>query len=115
MSIQLLPFDSSLFKSKDVKSASVDLNDEKKEIDYEPNKSDILKSSIPIFFATSLFAAISESRVCENGARRNAMETATDNAKELIDELTLEFNDARQQNITQEINEIVAGADGSAG
>jgi F-type H+-transporting ATPase subunit gamma len=112
--IQLLPFDSSLFKNTDQKQSLLNLSADKKEIDYDPSKEDILKSSLPIFFATSLFAAISESRVCENGARRNAMETATDNARELIDDLTLEFNDARQQNITQEINEIVAGADGSA-
>jgi F-type H+-transporting ATPase subunit gamma len=116
VNVQLLPFDSSLFKhdnSKD-KHSNLDLNDQNKEIEYEPNKQDILNSALPIFISTSLYAAIYESRVCENGARRNAMETATDNAKELIDELTLEFNEARQQNITQEINEIVSGADGSS-
>jgi F-type H+-transporting ATPase subunit gamma len=114
ITIQLLPFDSTLFKQSTDKPTYVDLSNDKKQIDYEPSKEDIIKSALSIFFTTSLFAAIAESRVCENGARRNAMETATDNAKELIDDLTLEFNDARQQNITQEINEIVAGADGSA-
>jgi F-type H+-transporting ATPase subunit gamma len=114
INIQLLPFDRNLFKlEKENKKNNVDLNEQNKEIEYEPNKEEVLKSSISIFISTSLYAAIAESRVCENGARRNAMETATDNAKELIDELTLEFNEVRQQNITQEINEIVAGADGS--
>jgi F-type H+-transporting ATPase subunit gamma len=115
--IQLLPFDSSLFKHLEdqAKIIHVDLDDKNREIEYEPNKTEILKNIIPTFIAASLFAAVCESRLCENGSRRNAMETATDNAKELIDELTLEFNDARQQNITQEINEIVAGADGSNG
>jgi F-type H+-transporting ATPase subunit gamma len=114
--IQLLPFDSSLFQhlNPQDKKMSLDLDEKKREIEYEPSKEDILESSISIFIATTIFAAISESRVCENGARRNAMETATDNAKDLMNELTLEFNDARQQNITQEINEIVAGADGSS-
>jgi F-type H+-transporting ATPase subunit gamma len=115
-SIQLLPFDSSLFKHEDKPKGlkvNVDLNEQNKEIEYEPSKMDILKSSLSIFVTTSLYTAIYESRICENGSRRNAMETATDNARELIDELTLEFNEARQQNITQEINEIVAGADGS--
>jgi F-type H+-transporting ATPase subunit gamma len=113
LDIQLLPFDSSLFQSSERKNMHVDLNEENKEIEYEPSKKDILENALSIFVATSLYAAISESHVCENGARRNAMDTATDNAKQLIDDLTLEFNDARQQNITQEINEIVAGADGS--
>jgi F-type H+-transporting ATPase subunit gamma len=113
--IQLLPFDSSLFKHPNqTKKTNLDLNEQNKEIMYEPNKEDILKSSLVIFVTTSLYAAVYESRVCENGSRRNAMETATDNAKELINELTLEFNEARQQSITQEINEIVAGADGSS-
>jgi F-type H+-transporting ATPase subunit gamma len=113
--IQLLPFDSSLFKSdKKDKVSRLDLDEKNKEIEYEPNKQDILSSSLPIFITTSVYAAVYESRVCENGSRRNAMETATDNAKELIDELTLEFNEARQQNITQEINEIVSGANGSS-
>jgi F-type H+-transporting ATPase subunit gamma len=113
--IQLLPFDRSLFKmAEQNKRSHLDLDEQNKVIEYEPNKADILKSSLSIFITTSLYAAIYESRVCENGSRRNAMETATDNAKELIDELTLEFNEVRQQNITQEINEIVAGADGSS-
>jgi F-type H+-transporting ATPase subunit gamma len=113
--IQLLPFDSSLFKTADTKKhmVNIDLDEKNKEIEYEPSKEDILNSALSIFVTTALYAAIYESNVCENAARRNAMDTATDNAKELINDLTLEFNDARQQNITQEINEIVAGADGS--
>jgi F-type H+-transporting ATPase subunit gamma len=113
--IQILPLDSTLFKPQDKKTnvERVDLTADRKEIMYEPTKEQILKSSIPIYVTTSIFAAISESKVCENASRRNAMETATDNANQIMDELTLAYNQARQENITQEINEIVAGADGS--
>ncbi|GHU33095.1 hypothetical protein FACS1894166_07800 [Bacilli bacterium] len=113
--MQVLPLQHNLFKPDDQKSnpERVDLTDDYKEIMYEPTKDEILKSSIPIYLTTSIFAAIAESKVCENASRRNAMETATDNADRIMDELTLEYNQARQENITQEINEIVAGADGS--
>lgn len=112
--IQLLPLDHTMFKPTDKNNKPINLNisitEDKKVIDYEPSKVDILKSSISIYTTTLVFAAIAESKVCENAARRNAMETANDNAKELIENLTTQYNRARQETITQEINEIVAGA-----
>jgi F-type H+-transporting ATPase subunit gamma len=113
--LQIFPLDYSLFKTNEENKipSRVDLDQTKKEILYEPSKQQIIDGASPIYLTTSIFAAISESRVCENGARRNAMETATDNAKDLIDDLTIQFNRARQEHITQEINEIVSGASGS--
>jgi F-type H+-transporting ATPase subunit gamma len=113
--MQILPLDYSLFKKNendsDVKSnLYTSVTEDKKVIEYEPSKIEILKSCISIYTTTLIFAAIAESRVCENAARRNAMETASDNANELIEELITQYNRARQETITQEINEIVAGA-----
>lgn len=112
--IQLIPLDYSLFTESDKDNKLINLNvsvtEDKKVIEYEPNKVDILKSCISIYTTTLVFAAIAEAKVCENAARRNAMETASDNAKQLIENLTTQYNRARQETITQEINEIVAGA-----
>jgi F-type H+-transporting ATPase subunit gamma len=110
--VQVLPLNYSLFKADESKSTCsyVALTDDHKEIAYDPSVNNILATCLPIYLTTLMFATIAESKVCENGARRNAMETATDNAKQLIEDLTLQFNRARQENITQEINEIVAGA-----
>jgi F-type H+-transporting ATPase subunit gamma len=113
-SMQLLPLDYTLFKQTDKDNKPINLNisitEDKKVIEYEPNKIEILKSCISIYTTTLVFAAIAEAKVCENAARRNAMETASDNAKQLIEDLTVQYNRARQETITQEINEIVAGA-----
>jgi F-type H+-transporting ATPase subunit gamma len=112
--IQILPLSQTLFmdNKQGVKKIYTTLTADKKEIQFEPDRIQIIKNVIPVFVLTMVYAAIAESRVCENGARRNAMETASDNAKELIEDLTLQFNRARQEGITQEINEIVAGAGG---
>jgi F-type H+-transporting ATPase subunit gamma len=111
-SIQLLPLDVNLFKPQTTqqKSRYVSLTTDLKEIEYEPSKLAIIKSALPTFVSSAIFAAVTESKVCESGSRRNAMEAASDNAKQLISDLTLQYNRARQENITQEINEIVAGA-----
>jgi len=69
--------------------------------------SDLLKN----YLATNIFTAFKEGTVCEYASSRLAMENATDNAQELKEELLLEYNRARQANITQEISEIVAGSD----
>lgn len=108
--IQLLPLQRELFVAKDTKAKYTSLTEDKKEILYENNKANIITSITPLYLTTLLFGAYSESRLCEYAARRNAMENATDNANDLIDKLTLQYNVVRQQNITQEINEIVGGA-----
>lgn len=76
----------------------------------EPSKKELIDKLIPFYIKSALFSKLLESEVCEQGARSNAMENATNNAKDLLDELKIEFNKARQAAITQEITEIVAAA-----
>lgn len=78
---------------------------------YEPDKMDILKSIVPKQLNVQLWKVLLESNAAEQGARMTAMESATDNAEELIAELTLHYNRARQAAITTEISEIVGGAE----
>ena len=80
-------------------------------ITYEPSEEAALHYIIPKFVASSIYGGIIESSASEQGARRMAMESATDNAEEMIDKLELSYNRARQASITQEISEIVAGAE----
>jgi F-type H+-transporting ATPase subunit gamma len=78
---------------------------------YEPEPETILERLLPTYLETSIYRALLESAASEHGARMTAMRNATKNAGELIDRLTLEMNRARQAEITQEILEVVAGAD----
>ncbi len=78
---------------------------------YEPDKDTIVFELIPKSLKTQLFKAILDSHASEHGARMTAMHKATDNATDLIKELNLEYNKARQTNITNEILEIVGGAE----
>ena len=82
---------------------------------YEPSKEEILEDLIPTSLKTQLFAALLDANASEHGARMTAMHKATDNAKELQGDLKLEYNKARQAAITNEILEIVGGADALAG
>ena len=91
------------------------LNHEQEEVnDYppimEPSNKELIKTLVPFYVKTALYSKLIESEVCEQGARSNAMENATNNAKDLLDELKIEFNKARQTAITQEITEIVAAS-----
>ncbi len=78
---------------------------------YEPNKEFIIEEMIPKSLKTQLFKALLDSMASEHGARMTAMHKATDNAKDLQDDLKLVYNKARQASITNEILEIVAGAE----
>ncbi|MDQ3856893.1 MAG: ATP synthase F1 subunit gamma [Actinomycetota bacterium] len=78
---------------------------------YEPEPEVILERLLPTYLETTIFRALLESAASEHGARMTAMRNASKNAGELIDRLTLEMNRARQAEITQEILEVVAGAD----
>ena len=78
---------------------------------YEPEPEEILGRLLPVYVETELFRALLESAASEQGARMTAMRNASKNAAELIDSLTLRMNRARQAEITQEILEVVAGAD----
>ena len=76
----------------------------------EPSKEELIRVVVPSYLRSVIYAKLLESAVCEQGARSNAMENATNNAKDLLDELKIEFNKERQGAITQEIIEIVAAA-----
>ena len=78
---------------------------------YEPEPEEILARLLPVYVETELFRALLESAASEQGARMTAMRNASKNAAELIESLTLRMNRARQAEITQEILEVVAGAD----
>lgn len=81
---------------------------------YEPEPEEILARLVPVYLETEIYRALLESAASEQGARMTAMRNASKNAGELIDRLTLEMNRARQAEITQEILEVVAGADALA-
>ncbi len=76
----------------------------------EPNATEVIEALLPFYINNVMFAALTEATVSEQSARRNAMEKASDNADDLIDELQLEFNKMRQAAITQEIAEIIGGS-----
>ena len=78
---------------------------------FEPSKVEIVKTLIPKSLKTQLFKAVRDSFASEHGARMTAMHKATDNATELRDQLKLTYNKARQASITNEILEIVGGAE----
>ncbi len=82
---------------------------------YEPEPEEILARLLPVYVETELYRALLESAASEQGARMTAMRNASKSAGELIDSLTLAMNRARQAEITQEILEVVAGADALAG
>src|SRR5436190_11953968 len=84
-------------------------------VDYEPDPEEILSRLVPDYVEISIYRALLESTASEHGARMTAMRNASENASTLIDDLTLEMNRARQAEITQEIMEVVAGAEGLAG
>jgi len=84
-------------------------------VEYEPDPEEILGRLVPDYVEISIYRALLESTASEHGARMTAMRNATQNANTLIDDLTLEMNRARQAEITQEILEVVAGAEGLTG
>ena len=77
---------------------------------YEPDSVTVFDAIVPEYLGGILYGALCESRAAEQAARRTAMESATQNAEDMIAELSLKFNQARQAAITQEITEIVAGS-----
>lgn len=81
-------------------------------VEYEPDPEEILARLVPDYVEISIFRALLESTASEHGARMTAMRNASENAGGLIEDLTLQMNRARQAEITQEIMEVVAGAEG---
>ncbi|MEY8391055.1 ATP synthase F1 subunit gamma [Lachnospiraceae bacterium] len=80
-------------------------------MNYEPNEEEALDLIIPKYMTSLFYGALVEAVASENGARMQAMDSATSNADEMISDLTLKYNRARQGSITQELTEIIAGAE----
>ena len=84
---------------------------EREVYDYEPSEEDILADLLPRAVATQVFTALLENAASEQGARMSAMDNATRNAGEMIDKLTIQYNRSRQAKITNELIEIISGAE----
>ena len=82
-----------------------------REIELVPSRDELLGYLIPQYVGSIVYATFLEAKTSENAARRSAMDNANKNAEELIEKISLEYNQARQTAITQEVNEITAGAD----
>ena len=80
-------------------------------MNFEPEDEEALKLIIPKYVTSMVYGGMVESAASENGARMQAMDSATSNAEEMIENLTLLYNRARQGSITQELTEIIAGAE----
>lgn len=80
-------------------------------MNFEPDEEGALDLLIPKYITSLIYGGLIEAVASENGARMQAMDSATSNAEEIIDDLTLKYNRARQSSITQELTEIIAGAD----
>ena len=103
--MKILPVDPEQAKpeEEETKNAKVLMN-------YEPGEEETLGYIIPLYMNSLIFGAMAEAVASENGARMQAMDSATSNAEEMIETLGLQYNRARQAAITQELKEIVAGA-----
>lgn len=80
-------------------------------MNFEPNEEEALNLLVPKYMSSILYGAFVEAVASENGARMQAMDSATSNAEEMISDLGLKYNRARQSSITQELTEIIAGAE----
>lgn len=101
-SVTLLPFDISL---------DPEVEKHVREVEYEPSVDVVFNYLVPKYVELQIYGAVVESATCEHAARRMAMENATDNAQEMLENLSLFYNRARQAAITDEIIEIVAGSE----
>ena len=100
---KLLPLSADDFEDREI--------DDKLLMNFEPTPEDVLDKVIPKYMSNIIFGAFLESVASENGARMQAMDSATSNAEDMISSLSLKYNRARQSAITQELTEIIAGAD----
>lgn len=101
--IQLLPVSAQQTEEDRPQQAEALMN-------FEPNVDTVLDLIIPKYMSSLIFGALQEAVASENGARMTAMDSATSNAEEMLEKLELQFNRARQGSITQELTEIIAGA-----
>jgi F-type H+-transporting ATPase subunit gamma len=86
-------------------------DDDKAVLDFEPETEEAIDLIIPKYITSLIYGAMIESVASENGARMQAMDSATSNAEDMIGKLSLLYNRARQGSITQELTEIIAGAE----
>ena len=91
--------------------AEIEAADKNLIMNYEPNESEALNMIIPKYVTSIFYGALIEAVASENGARMQAMDSATSNAEDMISDLSLKYNRARQGSITQELTEIIAGAE----
>ncbi|MCM1461019.1 MAG: ATP synthase F1 subunit gamma [Bacteroides sp.] len=103
--VKLLPLSAEDFEAKAEKKSSTLL------MNFDPTPEEVLDLVIPKYMSNIIFGAFLESVASENGARMQAMDSATNNAEDMISSLSLKYNRARQGAITQELTEIIAGAD----
>lgn len=102
--LQLLPVEYKEQEKKEVSEKAALMN-------FEPEDEEALDMIIPKYVTSIIYGALMEAVASENGARMQAMDNATSNAEEMISDLTLKYNRARQGSITQELTEIIAGAE----
>lgn len=106
---KLLPIDAA-----DISSEAEDVSEDALEritlMNYEPEPEEALDAIVPKYINSLIYGGLVESYASENGARMQAMDSATSNAEEMISDLSLKYNRARQASITQELTEIIAGA-----
>ena len=100
--IRLLPVDEPA-EERDFRQQTAPIN-------YEPDEDQVLDALIPQYISGMIYGGLLEAAASENGARMTAMDSASNNAREMMGMLTLQYNQARQNAITQELTEIVAGA-----
>jgi F-type H+-transporting ATPase subunit gamma len=103
--IKLLPF-----SMEDEGGASGEAPKAQALMNYEPSPEEVLDMIIPKYMSSLIYGALLEAVASENGARMTAMDSATNNAEEMLSKLELQYNRARQGSITQELTEIIAGA-----
>jgi F-type H+-transporting ATPase subunit gamma len=109
----LLPLQQATILETEAEEDGEEREEEKRAlVEYEPDPEDILQRLIPAYVEISIFRALLESTASEHGARMTAMRNASENAGDIIKDLTLQMNRERQAEITQEILEVVAGAEG---
>ncbi|MGN0341268.1 MAG: ATP synthase F1 subunit gamma [Roseburia sp.] len=101
-----------MMKLLPIELGDVALSEEEKQtqMNYEPNEEEALEGIIPKYISSLFYGALVEALASENGARMQAMDSATSNAEDMISDLSLKYNRARQGSITQELTEIIAGA-----
>lgn len=107
------------FRAEDLKLLPVEVVEKEvsgptQELMIEPDANEVLNELLPFYFNSVIYGSLIESHVSEQASRRTAMENATDNAEEISGKLLIQYNKARQSAITQEITEVVAGANASS-